>query len=67
MAIFVRACMESDLDQVAATCTHEMWIPQPALIPDLSVEDAQIIGAKIAILWAIAFGVRVLRKQIQRS
>lgn len=41
-----------------------VWIPQPSLLPELAVEDAQLIGAKIALLWAVAYALRLVRKSI---
>lgn len=67
MTVFVRGCLESNFDATTGTCTAEVWVPQPPIIPELSIEDAQLIGAKIAVLWAIAFGIRVIRQQIKRS
>ncbi|HDS1168292.1 TPA: hypothetical protein QDZ98_004912 [Stenotrophomonas maltophilia] len=50
MAVLIPACREADLDTATGTCTAVIWIPQPALLPELPIEDAQAIGAKIALL-----------------
>jgi len=67
MAVLIPACLESDLDTATGTCTAVVWIPQPGLLPDLPIEDAQLIGAKIALLWAVAYTFRLIRKKIQQS
>lgn len=67
MAVLVRGCLESNFDATTGTCTAEVWVPQSPIFPELSIEDAQLIGAKIAVLWAVAFTFRVIRKQINRS
>lgn len=67
MAVLIPACHEANLDAVTGTCTAVIWIPQPGLLPDLPIEDAQLIGAQIALLWAIAYVFRLIRKKIQQS
>ncbi|TBX03898.1 membrane protein, partial [Xanthomonas citri pv. aurantifolii] len=48
MAVLIPACLEADLDAAAGTCTAVIWIPQPSLLPELAVKDAQAIGSAIA-------------------
>jgi len=67
MAVLIPACLERDLDTATGACTAVIWIPQPSLLPDLPIEDAQLIGAKIALLWAVAYTFRLIRKKIQQS
>lgn len=67
MAVLVPACLEADLDTATGTCTAVQWIPQPTVLPELSIEDAQAIGAKIALLWAVAYVFRLIRKKLQQS
>ena len=67
MAHVVRGCLESDFNSATGTCAQEIWIPQQAVLPALSVEEAQLIGAKIALLWAIAYVFRRLRRFIDQS
>lgn len=67
MAVLIPACLESDLDTATGTCTAVIWIPQPGLLPDLPIEDAQLIGAQITFLWAIAYVFRLIRKKTQQS
>lgn len=67
MAVLVPACLEADLDTATGTCTAVMWIPQPSLLPELTVSDAQAIGSAVALLWAIAYVFRLIRKKIQQS
>ncbi|MFC6838830.1 hypothetical protein [Xanthomonas theicola] len=67
MAVFVPACLERDFDAQTGTCSAPIWIPQPSLLPGLTVADAQSIGQAIVLLWAVAFVFRLIRKVIQRS
>ena len=67
MAVLVPACLESDLDAASGTCTVPIWIPQPSLLPDLTVGEAQAIGTAIALLWAVAFVFRRVRKFINQA
>jgi hypothetical protein len=64
MAVLMPACLEANFDATTGTCTAVVWIPQPSLLPELPVEDAQLIGAKIALLWAVAYAFRLIRKSI---
>ena len=67
MAVLIPACREADLDPAAGTCTEIIWIPQPSLLPELTVEGAHAIGGSIALLWATAFAFRLVRKHLQQS
>jgi hypothetical protein len=67
MAQVVRGCLEADFDAATGTCAQEIWIPQQTVLPALSVEDAQAIALKIAVLWALAFVIRRLRKFIDQA
>lgn len=67
MSVLIPACREADLDPATGTCTEVMWIPQPSLLPELPVEDAYAIGSSIAVLWAVAFAFRLVRKHLQQS
>jgi len=67
MAVLIPACLERDLDTASGNCTAVVWIPQPSLLPELAVEDAQSIGSSIALLWATAYVFRLIRKKIQQS
>ena len=67
MAVLIPACRELDLDPAAGTCTEVIWIPQPSLLPELSVEDAHALGSSIALLWGLAFAFRLIRKHLQQS
>lgn len=55
----VRACAESDFDAATATCTHEVWLSQPAFLPPLpAAEGLQVSGAIITVVagaWALKY------------
>lgn len=65
--VLVAACLERDFDAATGTCQQVIWIPQPSLIPELSVADAQLIGVSVAHALAVAFVFRVLRKFLETS
>ena len=67
MAVMVAACLPEHFDQVAGICHQVTWIPQPTLLPGLSVADAQAIGGQVAYVLAIAFVFRLLRKFIETA
>lgn len=67
MAYVVRGCLESDFDAATGTCAAEIWIPQPSIIPELTIADAQTIGVACAYLWAVAFVFRRIRKFLDQS
>ncbi|HHW4669192.1 MAG TPA: hypothetical protein ACQGQJ_06215 [Xylella fastidiosa subsp. multiplex] len=60
--LLVPACREADIDAVSNKCSAVMWVPQSSIFPELSIADAQLIGAAILLLWAVAYVFRVLRK-----
>lgn len=62
--VWVVACADADFDTATRTCAQEIWIPQPSIVPELTVEDAQAIGLAIAGLWALAFAFRLIRKAL---
>lgn len=65
--VLVAACLERDFDAATGTCQQVIWIPQPSIVPELSVADAQQIGVSVAYVLAIAFVFRVLRKFVETS
>lgn len=64
--VYVLACAHEDMDVQAGTCAQEQWIPQPSIVPELTVADAQQIGMAIAYLLAVAFVFRLIRKFLQQ-
>jgi hypothetical protein len=66
MAHLVRGCLESDFDAATGTCAAEIWIPQPSIIPELTIADAQSIGIAVAYVWAVAFVFRLIRKTLNQ-
>lgn len=58
----ILACVE--YDEGTNTCTTQAWIDQPALLPSLTVADAQQIGLAFALLWATAYIFKLAKKTI---
>lgn len=57
---FVEVCTAFDAESV---CTATAWLPyQNGVLPTLSIEAAESIGMSIALLWAGAWVIRVLKK-----
>ena len=67
MAVLIPACLEADLNPATGECAAVIWIPQPTLLPELSIADAYAIGSKIALLWALAFAFRLIRKKLNQA
>jgi len=67
MAVFVQACLEADFDAATQTCTAPYWIPQPTILPALSIAEAQQIGLAIAALLAVAWVFRRVAKHLNQS
>jgi hypothetical protein len=62
----VQVCSEVDGTGVCVgTLTWQAHAP--GALPTLSIEDAQLLGAAFAFLFATAFVLRLLRKMIQES
>lgn len=64
--VLVPACLEADFDAATGTCSSPIWIPQPSIIPELTIADAQALGLAFAGLWALAFVLRRIRKFIDQ-
>jgi hypothetical protein len=65
--VWVPACRDVDFDPQAGTCAAEIWIPQPSIVPELTVEGAQQIGMAVAYLLAVAFVLRKIRKFLETA
>lgn len=63
--VYVLACAHEYYDPQAGTCTQEQWIPQPSVVPELTIEDAQQIGMALALLFAVAFSLRKIRQFLE--
>ena len=63
--VYVLACAHEYFDAQAGTCAQEIWIPQPSVVPELTIEDAQLIGGAIALLLAVAFSLRKVRQFLE--
>lgn len=61
----VQKCLVADYDSATQTCTNAYWEAESTVIPALSIEGAQEIGASVALLWAIAWGFRRIRKALE--
>ncbi|MGN7725122.1 hypothetical protein ACTJIL_04840 [Luteimonas sp. 22616] len=66
-APLVLACDVADYNATTYECAAPYFTEQTTVLPALSIEDAQLIGAAVAYLLAIAFVFRLLRKFLQQS
>lgn len=64
MAVYVLACDAADFDPQAGTCAAPYYIEQPSVIPTLTIDGAQQIGAACALLFATAWVFRRVGKAI---
>lgn len=62
----VRACALQDFDVDTGTCTHEIWIQSPGVLPPLSATEGGLVAtAMITVVmtaWALKFVRRYLFK-----
>jgi hypothetical protein len=65
--VLVPACMAADFDAATGTCAQEIWIPQPSLIPAMTIEGAHAIGGAAALLLGTAFVFRRIRKFLDQA
>lgn len=65
--VLVPACLESNFDAATGTCSAQIWIPQPSILPELTIADAQALGLAFAGLWALAFVFRTIRKFVNQA
>lgn len=58
-------CLQEDFDASTQTCASPYWVPQEPALQGLTLEQGQEIAVAIALLWAVAWGIRVIRKTIE--
>lgn len=56
----------TEWDETTQTCTAAEWVDTPLAWLSLSVQDAQQIAYAIALLWAVAFALRMCRKALDQ-
>lgn len=61
----VLTCAEADLDALTGECAAPMWVEDSGVFPRLPIADAMEIASAIALLWAIAFCWRVIRRTVE--
>lgn len=57
----------TQVDNTGQCVGVQTWTELPTAIPPLSVEDALLIASKIAMVWAIAFTLRLISRFIWRG
>ncbi|WDS36971.1 hypothetical protein [Pseudoxanthomonas sp.] len=67
MTVWVLSCADADLDVSTQTCASPIYTPQVVALPTMTIADAQAIGQAIALLWAVAFVFRQIRKFINQA
>ena len=65
--VLVQTCMEEDYTAATGTCAAPIWNPQESGFSTLTIDGAQQIGAAIAMLWAVAWIFRRLKKLLDQS
>lgn len=63
--VLVQSCLVEDYDTVTHVCSAPFYTFPASPFPQLSLQDAQAIGLQIALLWAVAWCFRALRKALQ--
>lgn len=59
----ILTCDESDYDAITGTCAAPYFAESSGW--ELSISDAQAIGWAIAWLWAVAWGIRQLKRMLR--
>jgi hypothetical protein len=67
MAALVQVCLEADYNAETQTCASPYFAPQGSGLPSLTLEQANEIGAAIALLWAVAWCIRRMMKTLDQS
>jgi hypothetical protein len=67
MTELAQYCHEADYTASSGTCAAPYYGPATGLFPALSVADAQSIGQAIAVLWALAWCIRRIKRFIDQS
>lgn len=62
---YVQAC--TAFDAATQTCTAQAWVVLPTFLPPLSVNDALSLVAVIGVLWASAYGLRMVSRMVWRG
>lgn len=60
-------CDEGDFNVSTGECAAPYFGEVPSSMPSLSISDAQAIGLAIALLWAVAFGIRMLKRALMQD
>jgi hypothetical protein len=62
---YVAVCTAFD---EAQACTETVWMPYASgAVPSLSIAAAQDLGLAIAGLWAIAWGIRMVKRVLNEA
>lgn len=52
----------------AQECTSTVWMPYASgAVPSLSIEAAQDLGLAIALLWGVAWGIRMVKRVLNEA
>jgi hypothetical protein len=65
--LLVLTCKASDFNATTQTCAAPFYSQQAEALPSMSIDDAQQIGMAIALLWAVAWGIRALKKTLNET
>lgn len=61
---YVLTCDSDHWDVQANQCTQAVWMAQPTLVPLLTPEEGTEYGVGVLVVWAIAFGIRSMRRAL---
>lgn len=63
----VLTCRVADYDATAMVCSAPFYSSQMSALPTMSLADAQAIGLQIAVLWAAAYGIRMMKRALNET
>lgn len=65
--VLVIACKVEDYNTTTGECAAPFYTyPPSSVLPALTIGDAQAIGTAVALLWAVAWSIRRLKKMLDQ-
>lgn len=60
----VLVCLDETPPAYDGVCTTTAWVEQPTLVPELSLEDAQLLSHAALFAWVTVAAALLIRKAI---
>lgn len=63
-AVWVQACDEASFDTSTGICAAPYWTLQQSSVPAITIAEANLLGAQVALILALAWGFKKLRQAL---